>query len=219
MQCRFAPNSSYFAYFTGKRLDIKESSVNLSNFAVVNLPTQPTDLLISPDSELIALLFKEKHSVLVFNPKGTLVAKIEDPQNGIAGILWAPDSSQLLFFSELLFRVSIYNLTDKSVSYLRNPKLSNRRGCVFSSNGKLMALLERHDCKDAIGIYHCGDWKMMNSITLESFDVIELMWAPNDAHIVAWENPLNYRLHAVCPFKGVVLRYQPYDYNLGLKIV
>ena len=99
MQCRFAPNSSYFAYYTGKRLDIKESSVNLSNFAVVNLPSQPTDLLISPDSELIALLFKEKSLVMVFNHKGALVAKIEDPQNGIAGILWAPDSLQLLFFS------------------------------------------------------------------------------------------------------------------------
>ena len=46
-----------------------------------------------------------------------------------------------------------------------------------------------------------------------------MIWAPNDSHIVAWENPLNYRLHAVCPFKGVVLRYQPYDYTLGLKIV
>ena len=99
IQCRFASNSTYFAYYTGKHLHIKESSVNLSNFAVVNLPSQPTDLVISPDSELIALLFKEKSLVLVFNHKGTLVAKIEDPQNGIAGILWAPDSFQLLFFS------------------------------------------------------------------------------------------------------------------------
>ncbi len=82
-----------------------------------------------------------------------------------------------------------------------------------------MALLERHDCKDVIGIYNCGDWKMVHSIPLESFDVIELLWGPNDAFIVAWENPLYYRLHAICPFKGVILRYQAYEYNLGLKTV
>jgi WD40 repeat protein len=174
---------------------------------------------VSPDSELIAVQFKEKALVLVFNPKGQLVAKIEDPQNGMAGMVWAPDSVQLLVFSELLFRVSIYNMADKSVSYIRNPKLPSARGCVFSSAGKLMALLERHDCKDVIGIYHCGDWKMVNSIPLESFDAVELLWSPNDAHLVAWENPINYRLHAVCPFKGVVLRYQPYDFALGLKAV
>lgn len=74
--------------------------------------------------------------------------------------------------------------------------------------------------KDTIGIYHCGDWKCVNSITLtECFDAVEIIWAPNDAHIVAWENPLNYRFHAVCPFKGVVLRYQAYDFALGLKAV
>lgn len=26
-------------------------------------------------------------------------------------------------------------------------------------------------------------------------------------------------MHVVCPFKGVILRYQPYDYALGIKSV
>jgi hypothetical protein len=78
---------------------------------------------------------------LVYNAKGGLVAKIEDQQNGIIGMIWAPDSVQLLLFSELLFRVSIYNLANKTISYIRNPKLPSPRGCVFSSGGALMALL------------------------------------------------------------------------------
>ncbi len=82
-----------------------------------------------------------------------------------------------------------------------------------------MALLERHDCKDSIGIYSCSDWKLMNSIVLDSYDVIEILWDFNDSHIAAWENPINYRLHVLCPFKGVVLKYQPYDYALGIKVV
>ena len=151
--------------------------------------------------------------------KGALIAKIEDGQSGISGMLWSPDSFQLLVFSEFLFKCSIYNLTDKSISYIKSPKLSTARGCVFSANGKLMALLEKHECKDIVNIYYTGDWKLVNSVQLDSFDVVEILWDYNDSHIVAWENPINYRLHVICPFKGVILRYQPYDYALGIKNV
>jgi hypothetical protein len=82
-----------------------------------------------------------------------------------------------------------------------------------------MALLEKHDCKDTIGIYFCGDWKLVNSIQIDSFDIVEMKWDLNDSHIIAWENPINYRFYAICPFKGVILRYQPYDYALGIKTV
>lgn len=102
---------------------------------------------------------------------------------------------------------------------IRSPKLSTSKGCIFSSNGKFMALLEKHDCKDTIGIYFCGDWKLVNSIQMDSFDIVEMKWALDDSHIVAWENIINYRFYAICPFKGVLLRYQPYDYALGIKTV
>ena len=32
----------------------------------------------------------------------------------------------------------------------------------FTSDGKFMALAERHSCKDFIGIYYCGDWSLVN---------------------------------------------------------
>ena len=32
----------------------------------------------------------------------------------------------------------------------------------FTSDGKFMALAERHSCKDYIGIYYCGDWSLVN---------------------------------------------------------
>ena len=60
---------------------------------------------------------------------------------------------------------------------------------------------------------------MLNSIAMDSFDLIELKWDYNDSHIVAWENPINYRLYALCPFKGVVMKYQAYDFALGIKSV
>ena len=108
---------------------------------------------------------------MVYSVKGAQVARIEEGQAGISGILWCPDSLQLLIFSEFLYKCSIYNLLDKSVSTIRSPKLSNSKGCCFSNNCKMMALLEKHDCKDVIGLYFCGDWKLMNSIAIDSFDL------------------------------------------------
>jgi len=52
-------------------------------------------------------------------------------------------------------------LTDKNVSFIKNPKFLDK-GISFTSNGKFMALAERENCKDSIGIYYCGDWKLMN---------------------------------------------------------
>ena len=60
---------------------------------------------------------------------------------------------------------------------------------------------------------------MVNSIAMDSFDLAELKWNVNDSHIVAWENHINYRFYALCPFKGVVLKYQAYDFALGIKAV
>ena len=108
-------------------------------------------------------------------------------------------------------------MVDKTTSSIRSPKLSTAKGCAFSSNGKLMALIEKHDCKDMLGIYAVGDWKLMNSIAMESFDLVEVRWQSDDSHIIAWENPINYKFYAVCPFKGIVLNYQPYNFALGVK--
>lgn len=69
---------------------------------------------------------------------------------------------------------------------IRSPKLTSSKGCAFSSNGKLIALLEKHDCKDTVGIYSTSDWKLVNSIAMDSFDLIELKWDSNDSHIIAW---------------------------------
>jgi hypothetical protein len=56
---------------------IKEASVALANFAVISVPAPPTDIAISPNSELIAAYFKDKALAVVYSLQGTMVAKIE----------------------------------------------------------------------------------------------------------------------------------------------
>lgn len=81
------------------KTQVKESSVALHNFSVIPINSPPSDIQVSPNSELIAVYFKDKNITQVFTIKGAVVAKIEDTQAGISGILWAPDSLQLLVFS------------------------------------------------------------------------------------------------------------------------
>jgi hypothetical protein len=73
--------------------------VALNNFTVIAIASAPSEVIISPNSELLAVYFKDKGLAIVYNVKGAVVAKIEDTQAGMSGILWAPDSAQLLVFS------------------------------------------------------------------------------------------------------------------------
>jgi hypothetical protein len=50
--------------------------VTLNNFAVIPINTPPSDIVVSPNSDLIAVLCREKAFVLVYNTKGTLIARI-----------------------------------------------------------------------------------------------------------------------------------------------
>jgi hypothetical protein len=87
--------------------------------------------------------------------------KIDEGIVGLGFSRWVPDSWQVITVSEFNLWLTIWSLTDKNVSYIKNPKFIDK-GVSFTSNGKFMALAERENCKDSIGIYYCGDWKLMN---------------------------------------------------------
>mmetsp|Transcript_33072 Transcript_33072/g.32200 ORF Transcript_33072/g.32200 Transcript_33072/m.32200 type:complete len:133 (+) Transcript_33072:180-578(+) len=103
-------------------------------------------------------------------------AKIEDSLAGIAGVIWAPDSRQVLVYSDLLLRVTVWSLVDQNpTSHIRNPKHLPPKGLSFSSNKKFMAFAERRELKDWVSIYYAGyDWKMVNTFEVETFDLMDL---------------------------------------------
>ncbi len=71
----------------------------------------------------------------------SLVAKIEDTQAGIADVYWVANSMQLMVFSEYLYKVSVYNLVEGNMCYIKSPKFSSKKGFSFSSDGKFMSLI------------------------------------------------------------------------------
>jgi hypothetical protein len=92
----------------------------------------------------------------------------------LAGAAWSSDSRQVLTFSDLQIRATVWSLTEQTqTAFIKGPKHLPPLGIDFSSNGKFMCLAERRDCKDWISIYYAGhDWKMVNCFeTTESFDI------------------------------------------------
>lgn len=82
--------------------------------------------------------------------------------------------------------MSIWSLVDKQVSYIKNPKYVDK-GLSFTSNGKFMALAERENCKDYIGIYYI-DWKLVSHFQVDTTDLADLAWSSDDTVIVCWDN-------------------------------
>lgn len=60
---------------------------------------------------------------------------------------------------------------------------------------------------------------MQNCIAVDTFDAVEIRWAPNDYYIIVCDSSLNYKFCVVCPFNGIVHRYEAYEYGLGIKSI
>lgn len=142
--------------------------------------------------------------------------RIEDNLAGVLNAIWTPDSRQIITFSDFQLKATIYNLSTKTQSIFRNPKYIDK-GYGFSHNGKFLALAERREGKDYVGIYFIGDWKLLNFFQTDTFDLADLVWSPDDAVIAVWDTILEYKLLIYCPATGLLAKFQPYESALGLK--
>ncbi len=82
-----------------------------------------------------------------------------------------------------------------------------------------MALAEREQCKDFIGVYYCGDWKLMNHFQVETSDLADLRWSSDDTAIVVWDNPIECKLLIYSPTNGLIAKHEPYSDALGFRSV
>lgn len=95
------------------------------------------------------------------------VCKINEGLAGMSFARFSPDSRTVLTVSEFnvlsitKVKLSIWSLVNKSTQYIQFPKYSEK-GLSFSSNGYFMALRERIDSKEYIGIYYVGDWTLVS---------------------------------------------------------
>ncbi|KAJ2851234.1 hypothetical protein IWW36_001255 [Coemansia brasiliensis] len=116
------------------------------------------------------------------------VARIEEAQ-------WAPDSQHILTFSEYDLRLSIWDIEDESRRYVQSPK--RKAGVSFHPTGPFVAVVQRHDHRDHVGIYSTGTWTLEREIPLDTVDACGVQWSPDGLHLAVWDTMANYHVCVV----------------------
>jgi hypothetical protein len=93
------------------------------------------------------------------------------------------------------------------------------KGMVFTENKKFAALAERKDGKDIIGIYYAGnEWKMINQIECDTFDLQDIKWINGDSAILVYDTALESKILVYsAATNDVLVRYEPDSLGLGIK--
>ncbi len=143
--------------------------------------------------------------------------RIDEGMAGLSGALWAPDSRRVLTICNFNVRLTIWSLIDRSNSYILFPKYSDKKGISFTSNGLFMALAERRDSKDHIGIYYTADWTLVAHFQVDSYDMQDLQWAKDNTALIVSDSLLECRFYVYSPTGSLIAVHEPYSMSLGIK--
>jgi dipeptidyl aminopeptidase/acylaminoacyl peptidase len=147
-----------------------------------------TQIQWSPDSSMILAALGKSGIAHVKNVSDDdWNCRIDEGTAGLSGIRWVPDSRHVITVSNFQLRLTIWSLTNKSSFYIKNPKFSGDRSLAFSPDKKYMALAERRDSNDYIGIYSCKEWKMVKQFQVETTDLADFIWTKDD-HLIVWNS-------------------------------
>lgn len=84
----------------------------------------------------------------------------------------------MLTVADFKLHMTVWSLTNRATYVIRNPKLRGE-GITFSPDGSFVAVAERVDCRDYMGIYSCASWKLKCHFAIATYDVAEISWSPS----------------------------------------
>lgn len=148
--------------------------------------------------------------------------KIDEGSAGLAAARWAPDSRHILTTADFQLRITLWSLVNKSVSYIKYPKMTHG-GLDFTKDGRYMALAERRDSKDQISIFDCHQWSLLSHFDVATKDLAGLSWSPDGRLLIVWDSVVDYALHVYAMDGLCLVTYSPYshmyEFGLGIKSV
>ena len=165
----------------------------------------------SADSSLLLIAVKKRSIVFVKSlHDADFHCKIDEGIAGLAHARWGPNNNSVITVSDFKVRLTVWNLSDKSVQFIRSPKHDDNRGLAFSPSRKLMALAERSgpDSKDSIGFYDVTQpkqWALLHRLAPDTFDLEDLRFSGDGTSLIVWDSPLKCKL---CCFKLQVYQLQ-----------
>jgi len=144
--------------------------------------------------------------------------RITEGVAGISGAYWAPTCRHVLTVQEFQLKLSVWSLCEEKRWIIESPKYSDR-GLIFSNDGKFFAALERRKTKDYIALYYTQTWELVNRFQVDSVDLENISWSPDDSAIAAWDTNLEYNILVYSPDGRLLVKYQAYEGYLGIKSV
>eukprot|EP00466_Bigelowiella_natans_P020800 jgi/Bigna1/49573/estExt_Genewise1.C_510121 len=181
----------------------------------------PSKIEWSKDSKFVMCAIYKRGTVQVVHSleDNKWSCKISEGVAGISGAMWAPSCRHLLIVQEFQLKLTIWSLCEKRRWVIQNPKYSDK-GIRFSHDAKYLAVLERRNFKDYIGIYYTQTWEMVKGFQVAgAVDLEDIAWSPDDSAIAMWDTNLEFNIMIYTPDGKQLVKYKAYEGYLGIKTV
>lgn len=122
--------------------------------------------------------------------------KIDEGPAGIAYARWSPDSRHILTTSDFQLQLTVWSLVNTACVHVQWPKHASK-GVSFTRDGKFAAICTRRECKDYINLLSCHSWEIMGIFAVDTLDLADVEWSPDDSAIVIWDSPLEYKVKSI----------------------
>lgn len=130
--------------------------------------------------------------------------KIDEGPAGITYARWSPDSRHILTTSDFQLRLTVWSLLNTACVHVQWPKHASK-GVSFTQDGQFAAICTRRDCKDYINLLSCNSWEIMGVFAVDTLDLADVGWSPDDSAVVIWDSPLEYKVMKLFLFIAFVL--------------
>nr|GME14638.1 WD repeat-containing protein WRAP73 [Ipomoea batatas] len=214
--CAFSPNARFLAVAVDYRLVIRDV-LSLKVVQLFSCLDKITYIEWALDSQYILCGLYKRPMIQAWSltqPEWT--CKIDEGPAGISYARWSPDSRHILTTSEFQLRLTVWSLLNTACIHVQWPKHGSK-GVSFTKDGKFAAICTRRDCKDYVNLLSCHTWEIMGVFAVDTLDLADIQWSPDDSAIVIWDSPLEYKVLVYSPDGRCLAKYQAYESGLGVK--
>ncbi|KAK1274391.1 hypothetical protein QJS04_geneDACA012497 [Acorus gramineus] len=216
--CSFSPNSRYLAVAVDYRLVIRDVA-SLKVVQLYSCVDRISYVEWAPDSEYVLCGLHKRPVIQAWSlSRLEWTCRIDEGPAGIAHARWSPDSRHILASSDFQLRLTVWSLVNTARVHVQWPKHAVR-GVSFTRDGKFAAVCTRRDCKEYVNLLSCQNWEIMGVFAVDTIDLADLEWSPDDSAIVIWDSPLEYKVLIYSPDGRCLFKYQAYESGLGVKSV
>ena len=217
-QITFSPNSFYFAISKGIQLFIY-SCQSLKPIKVYSFLDFIEDIKWSNSSNLILVgIYKRNRCEIRNIENDNFICAIDEGIQGMSNALFSPNSTHVLSFNQNVTKLTIRSLLDKNILFISLPKFS-KKGLSFSCQGKgnFMALAERKDTNDIIGIYFIKKWICLRRFSVDTEDLQDIKWSYDNSSIIIIDSPAVCKILIYNIFGELLNKIDIYQNKLGIK--